>query len=338
MDPPIGAPRWKPVTQLQNSGVFTRYILACRRRGQDGGLAPDRVRAWIQELEVDGCCTRTIAGYLWSLHKVATVVLPESPRWLVETCRRIDRVALMTPKRKSNFVVPAAAILDWGLQMIALARAAGPGDWTTTQRFRDGLILVVGIYMPERRRALAGLSLDDLDLRNLTVTFPATLTKGEVVSARAIPEVVAGLLAEWITDWRSLHTRNLEHRALWIGKGGSSLKPDALCSAMKQATRSAPWGYPITPHRLRDAAATCAVEAGPEFAPLASIVLGHRSERTTAHYIETAKCFLASRKVQQIIDDARRQLLIRVRRECIWDCPCSERWRRAGRRRYGHRE
>lgn len=313
MAPEVGAPTWKPVTQYTVARVYSRYLLANAKRGQNS-LTPDGVRSWIRELEANGCCARTIAGYLWALDKVASVVVKDRPEWLRRTCVRVDKIASRTPKRKRAFIVPAEAILQFGFETIIRARCLGPKGWRATQMFRDGLFLVFSIHGPERLRALTSVNIDDLNLEQFLLRYPANLIKGEVVSVRAMPAIVADLVREWISIWRSRHAPLEDHGHLWIAQGGRPAGAAALVAAMRKLTASGPWGYSITPHRLRDAAATFLVDEGPDVARLASVVLCHQSERTTREYTETANRIRATRSGRQIISEVRDKIGKQARR------------------------
>jgi integrase len=74
-----------------------------------------------------------------------------------------------------------------------------------------------------------------------------------------------------------------------------------MAVAMRTATK-ARLGIAVSPHRLRDASATFVVEDLPEHAPLAALLLGHRSPRMTDEYTETAEQIEASRKVAAHLD------------------------------------
>jgi len=294
MCPIIGEPRWKPVTQYQCAGIYTRFLVHARNSGETKPT-PEGIRSWVRDLEAASCSARTISGYLWVVQRVSTVLSGEAPRWLIQNCLRLEKVAKRTSKRKNGVVVPAEAILQFGLETIARAKELGPETWPATQLFRDGLLLVFGVHGPERLRALTSIDLKNVDLERFMVTYPGSVIKGGATSVRTLPEMVAALVREWVSVWRARHLNGRTHSFLWIAMGGRPLGAGALTAAMRTLTKRAPWGHPITPHRLRDAAATCLVEEGPFFARLASIILGHQSERTTLEYTETSKRIAASR-------------------------------------------
>lgn len=296
MAPILGEAPWKPVTQAQNAGVYTRFLAAGHR------LSPDGVRSWIRELEHSGVATRTIAGYLRSLHKVARKVIGGDLGWLVTACQRIEAVAKRTRKRRAAYIAPAAAIYQFAFEAIARAKGMEPESWAATQLFRDGLFLAYGLCAPERLRALVSTRLNDLDLLTFRAAYSADVIKTGKASIRTYPAIVGALLEEWIALWRAKHVDAAgDHHHLWIAKGGGPAVAATMYAAMRRLTAAAPWGYAITPHLLRNAAATACVEASPQAARLAPLLLGHASERMTRHYTETAKRIEATRQGRSLI-------------------------------------
>jgi len=75
-----------------------------------------------------------------------------------------------------------------------------------------------------------------------------------------------------------------------------------MYAAMRTATRRPEiLGQALTPHQLRDAAATLIVEDSPAMASLASIVLDHRDHRITRAYTLQANQIAAGRALSQAI-------------------------------------
>lgn len=309
MAPEFGRPLWKAVTQRQNAGVYSRYLAAAGTQG----VCPEGVRRWVRELEQSGITVRTITGYLWAIHKVARVVSDDDISWLTRTCMHITAIARTTPKRKTASVTPAAAIYQFALEAILRAKQMGQESWVATQLFRDGLFLAFAICAPERLRALVSTRLDDLDLQRFRATYDAEVIKTGRSSERTFPVIVAALLREWIESWRPRWIAGPDHGHLWIAKGGRPVCAATIYCAVRALTAQAPWGYSITPHRLRDAAATALAEASPEAATLARTLLGHSSERMTAEYTETAKRIAASRQGRDLIAQGRNETGRRAR-------------------------
>ncbi|UEM18454.1 site-specific integrase [Skermanella mucosa] len=303
-DPDVGKVRWVRQTQYQNGRVYSRYLNCAVRNGLPPRVTAAGVRAFVRGCEAGGASARTVSGYLWSIFKVMRVLDPvDHLDWLYRSCLAAQEQANLTVKRKSAIIAPAEEILNFALQLIGEARQAGPrAGWHVVQAYRDGLFIAVGIAGPERLRALAGIRIADLDTEVGIWHVPQEQHKTRRIEVRTYPDLVLRLLREWIDVWRPVHAG--DHDALWIAKGGGPAGQDALAHAMRSATSRAPWGYPITPHRLRDAAATLLVRESPAVARLAQILLGHRSEATTREYTETAKRLSASRDVTRIMSAA----------------------------------
>lgn len=147
--------------------------------------------------------------------------------------------------------------------------------------------------------------MDDIDLSQFRAQYSADVVKTGIASTRTYPAIVAALLEDWISRWRPPHLCGPDHGRLWISKGGRPAVAATLYTAIRKLTTAAPWGYAITPHRLRDAGATLLVEASPDAARLATHLLGHTSERMTANYVETAVRVEASHQGRRLIAQAR---------------------------------
>lgn len=117
-------------------------------------------------------------------------------------------------------------------------------------------------------------------------------------SVRTWSEQVADFFVEWIDSYRAVCAP--EHDALWIARGGGPASDAALAVAMRKNTL-AHLKVPVTPNRLRDAAATTIVSWDPEKAPLATSILGHSSQEMTHNYTETADQIRAGREAAALI-------------------------------------
>lgn len=304
---------WVRQTQYQAAGVYTRYLVCVRTHQLPPALTPAGVRAYIRQCERAGNSPITIAGYMHALLKVAAVIRGgvSDLGWLRTTANRLQTIANRTPKRKNQKPVDAVAFQLLGRELIAEARALGVGaGWTAVLRYRTGLYLRLGINEPERLRALAAIRLGAIDLEAGTIDFPAAVIKIKDPSLRVMPPDLIADLREWIKVWRRQFSD--KHDFLWIAKGGRPATPDAITVAMRQITRER-LGIAFGPHSFRDAAATLIVQEAPEQAPLASMVLQHKSSRTTRHYTERANRIIASRQGAALIAGAEEPLRKSVR-------------------------
>ncbi len=132
------------------------------------------------------------------------------------------------------------------------------------------------------------------------VTYPEDRTKTAKESIRTFGEDIRDILCEFL-DRRARH--DPQHEMLWINRWGAPAGRDALYVALRKFTRNE-LPVPLTPHRLRDAAATLILREAPAEASLASLVLDHDSEDMRDHYTETAGRIQASIRGAELIDAA----------------------------------
>lgn len=297
-------PCWAPVTQYQNGGVYTRYLEVCRQKGLAEDLCPDGLQQFIRSAESRDCSAITISGYLWSLWKVATIVRDVSSGdldWLLTTAKRIGAVGKQTRKRKADRYLSAEILLDLAISTMCKA-APESGRWSEVQAYRDGLFLGFACVCPERLRSLEAIRLNWVNDDFSCVKFPAEFQKTGENSTRIVPALLRPELARWITEIRP--TVVGDHDLLWVAKGGGPLGFAAIQAAMRNLTKPAS-GIALTPHRLRDAAATFIVEELTDKAGLAARILNHRDPNSARHYTESAAGLTASRKVGALIEAAR---------------------------------
>jgi len=315
-------PVWARQTQYQNAGVYSRYLATLQAAGARAArcVTPRGLQYFIRANEKE-CCPRTIAGYAWALFKMAGLLWPERSRaWLGKTCIALDKEARRTSKQKIYRIVDAGELLWLAHSTLDEARAMPRHSWKAINHFRTGLYILVGIYMPERLRALASLQLAQLDLANCGIAFDAEAIKTSRDRLWVLPPAVIEVMREWLTEWRqpwmSSRPRANDlremHDYFWIGKGGEPVGDAALTECLRQVTE-AHFGFPVTSHRFRDAAATLLVKRDPKNAGTARMVLGHRSDHMLAEYIETANQVTAGRILADSLAATEADLRRRVR-------------------------
>jgi integrase len=303
-EPDLGTHDWSRASQYTYGRVFTRYLNVLRRYGMlDVGcaLTPAGLRTFVREAEATASA-RTVAGYVHQLLEVATVVYPDEVRagsldWLWRTRDRMAEAAGRTPKRRRRQVVGAGDLLRVARHAIAHGKA--------TDNFvllRTGVFILLGVHVPERRRALAGLDISMIDLETGTVRLPAHLQKTAEAVVREIPPRVRTVLQDFIEHWRARYTDDREG-ALFITTTGRRVGGEALRAAMVTLTERE-LGIKVPPHLMRNAVATTVIEAGPGNAPLATAALLHRNAATTNEYTGMARDNEASRLAAGLLGEA----------------------------------
>jgi integrase len=162
-------------------------------------------------------------------------------------------------------IIGGAEIRFAAERLLAQAHELESG-WEATQLYRDGLFMLIAIYAPERRRALATIRLSQIDLARGVIRFEPSQIKTVGPRERFLPEHVLTRLDAWIEVWRARSAK--AHDCLWIAKGAGVPNDTTLAAAFANATERE-LGLRLSIHRVRDAAATLIVEKSPDRVPLA---------------------------------------------------------------------
>ncbi|WP_366658071.1 tyrosine-type recombinase/integrase [Fodinicurvata sp. EGI_FJ10296] len=297
---------WKPVTRYTVARVYTRLLAIADAEDLSPELSPATVRALIGDAQMRGCRLSTIVGYVWALFRVGRVIAPDDDfSWLAAAGRRLQTEAERHTPRKSATLKQVSAEEVWALgigTMTDCLSAPQPHtvwSWRCVQTYRDGLYLALGIVVPERRRALAALRCPAIDLEAAMVRFAAVDRKTATAADYPLPPALLPFLSTWIHDILPAH--GAQDDTFWIGKRGRPAGAPALYAAMRKMTAQK-LSVSLSPHRLRDLAATFAVERIPEIPIAAQSVLDHRSADMTRRYQRTASQILAGRRYQAAID------------------------------------
>jgi integrase len=316
---------WSRPTQYDRGRVYTRYLHFVRDAGRRDEIRSDSVRAWIDHLQGSSRSLHTISAHIRFLCAVARLVYPDHDwAWLARTRDAIaERVKAIDPtKRKDRQIFSTRELWRAGVEKYFAAINTLPTeaswddlpDWETAQAVRDGVWLLMGAVCPERVGALQQVRVNELDLDAGQLVVPGERTKTRLRSERTFPAEVASALQIYLARVRLPWARAYSERSglavhdnLWISKGGKPAQPGTMAAAMKAATTEL-LGYPVSPHRLRDGAATYIVEEMPEQAALASAILRHRSRATTREYVRQAEQVGAFRLLQEHMEIQRRSL------------------------------
>lgn len=305
-DPDFGTHDWSRASQYTYARVFTRYLTLVKADGvPQGGCAitAKGVRRFIKEAE-SKARPRTVAGYVHQLLEAASIVYPDAVSsgaldWLWRTRDRLNAVAGKTQKIRRRQVVGAEVLLR--LARKALLDGKERDDFIAV---RTGVFIMLGIHMPERRRALAGLNIDMIDLGTGIVRLPAHLQKTREEVVRVLPRRIVLELCDYIDHWRRRYTDE-RGGALFITTKGRRVGGEALRAAMVTLT-ARELGVRVPPHLMRNAVATTVVEADPANAPLATAALLHRNVETTKEYTEMAHGLTVGRSAVRLLSDAYR--------------------------------
>lgn len=293
---------WVRETAYQNAGVYTRYF----QLTGETGVTLHGLRVFIALCERGAykrrCAPRTIAGYVAAIYKTLRLLHPDRDYpALAKITHIMLKVADRTPKQRTAAVADAVDLERFARNMIERGRRIWPVERVRgAMLFRTGLFTLMGLYMPERLRAFTALAVNQVNFETRRIVFRPDQTKNKRESEREIPESLVPLMHEWLEMRGSFHP---DHDFFWISvKTGRAAACATLYAALRGET-SDPHDFraSVTPHPLRNAAATFIVREAPEKAPLVGTILTQRSERLAREYTDGAGTIEASREAAKVI-------------------------------------
>jgi integrase len=301
-----GYGRWLTFCQRQDV-AFERHVPADR-------ITPERLAAYVEELERLGNGTKTVLSRLEELYAAASVMDPNRDwRWIRRIAARV-RARHVPVREKHARMVGTDELLELGIALMARAPSESTGRLRAIM-FRDGLLIACLALRPVlRRRNLTSLELGR-HLRRMGEGWIVCVSGDETKTGEPIdflwPDELVPALEEWLVRWRSklMALKNRWTRAigdaLWVSSHGSPMTQPAIYDRFVDRTRAA-FGRSINPHLFRDCAATTLARVDPEHVRIAAPLLGHRSFATTERYYVQANQARATRTQQQVLLTLRR--------------------------------
>lgn len=270
--------------------------------------APDRItRSRIEDYVAylrENCRDTTIAHQLGRLFYVACAMYPDRDwDWLYRIGRRIARQA----EPLKHPTVLSSDLYTLGLRLIDKAKAKAERAARITKSaammYRDGLLIATLVEAPMRRRAFSQLQIGKHMHRIgalWVITVPEDLTKTRRFQEYSLSERLTEATDIYLDRFRLAFPGAETHDWLWAYVGRAMTD--------KMIRRRIIWwthgalGFPVSPHRFRNAAANFILSADPENIRLAKDLLGHKSfAMTEKHYIDPAQSRLAGRALHNIL-------------------------------------
>ena len=142
---------------------------------------------------------------------------------------------------------------------------------------------------------------------NWSIVIPPEDTKTRTYLDFEIPESIRAPFAIYLglVRPRMLHRRGCN--ALWVSPKGGALCYSAFWNVIARHSE-AHMGFRISPHDVRDAAATTWAIAAPERIGVARDLLAHSDLRTTTRHYNRARGIEASRAYASVIARIRREV------------------------------
>ena len=268
-----------------------------------------RLRGWLAALEHTAPMSQLM--FVDGLLRVLTAAAPDAD-WSAH--RRVKASLKRAagsgdPTRKQGRILCTRVLLEAGLRHARLEADAATTPLMRARRQRNGAMVALLAMMPIRRRALAGLRIGRSFLvgaETLTIALPGDLTKTGLPWEADVPEPVAGLLRQYMTETRPflLDRGGQRHDILWVGDDGRPFDENHLGMKIAGITKELT-GKRIPPHMFRDAAATTLARTSPEAARFVRPVLAHAGFGTAERHYVHARTIEAGRDYAAVIKTLR---------------------------------
>ncbi len=180
-------------------------------------------------------------------------------------------------------------------------------------QYRDGLLLLLLVHVPLRRKNFADLTIGRTLVHRQGQWF-VTLTPDETKTHAHYEVSLAPDLVRWLEDYIARCRPLLEeccgrwqrpiNGELFLSNHGSPLTQMALYDRVRKRTL-AKFGIAINPHQFRDIAASTIASHAPAHVHAAAPLLGHASLQTTEKYYRIAKAQEGQRRYIDILQEIR---------------------------------
>ncbi len=246
----------------------------------------------------NSCRHRTVSTRIERLYRVLIAFDPNGEhRWMYLMSRRVARRATPLPHRIASADDLAALGYELMAQAVTDADATGRISQEDAKKYRDGLMIALLAAVPVRRRTLAGLRIGEHLVRSgngWQLDIPAELTKTGTALDYVLSASLSASVDVFLERFRPVYSGAEKHNGLWPSTHGRPMAANTILQSVTRRTEAA-FGYSVSPHRFRNAAATFLAVHDPENARAAKDLLGHASFATTEKHYIAAQSRIAGR-------------------------------------------
>lgn len=308
-----------PISQRKTAKGWGRFINHLRFNDPAALLEPvsaritlNRVRGYVRRLEELENSTRTVLCRLQELGDAARILAPEEQFSFINHIASHVRGHHRPARPKTNRVMADEVVT---LACKIMEAAEGKTGSQGARKFRDGLMLLLLVHLPLRRKNFTALTLGESLVFRQGQWF-VTLTPAQTKTHAYFEAALHPNLVPWLETYLTQHRPvllALEGRwkadpgeRLWISSHGSPMTEMAIYDRVSRLTKAA-FGESISPHRFRDMAASTIASHAPESIHAAAPLLGHATLRTTEKYYRQARAQEGQKRYIATIQDIRRK-------------------------------
>jgi integrase len=272
-------------------------------------LTAERVRRFVEHLRETNT-PHSVAAQTDKLYGSARTLMPYKDwTWLLKIKTRLFAAA---PRgNRVRPVITSVQLVDLGMALMEERKISAdkPIPIADAVRFRDGLMIALLAQVPLRPRNSAALEIGRDVIKqddNWSIVISPDDTKTRTYLDFEIPDSIRGHFATYLALVRPRMLRRSGCRALWVSPKGGPLSYSAFWPVFARHTIER-LGFRVTPHDVRDAAATLWAIARPEQVGISRDLLAHADLRTTAKHYNRARGIEASRAHSRVIARLRRK-------------------------------
>lgn len=286
--------RWRPSTRTRAERIYANYLRFLRdhklldaNAKPSGRISETCLRPYVDD-QMSRLAPQSVGKKLGIISMAVGAMEPDADRTLINQV-----VAWMDQNKKpsidkNKIKVTPVELHMLGSEIMGVARKRSANRQVAAD-FRDGLAIALMALCPIRIGVFAKLRLRETLVNapdGIRLMIPVEQTKTSKPLDVPFPTELLEQLHIYLCDYRPLISSMSEtNPALWINFKGEEMS-DALLRGRFTKWAVEKFGYAVSPHRFRDAAATYIYEQMPERALLAAAVLQHSDFRTTQrHYI-----------------------------------------------------
>ena len=272
---------------------------------------PSRVKAYVRALEALGNNTATILCRLQEIKDALRVFVPDDDFAFINRITSHVR-AHHKPAREKRVTIFGDEIADLGYSLMDAASKTDPLNAAT--HYRDGLILLLLVHLPLRRKNFTSLNVGESIVFREGQWF-IQLTPEQTKTHAWFEAQIDPRLVPWLETYLAVHRPVLlqcrgrwyrpTHSELWVSTHGSPMTQMALYDRVTERTCTE-FGEPISPHRFRDILASTIASHAPEHIHAAAALLGHASLKTTEKYYRVAQAQEGQKRYIKTLESIRR--------------------------------
>lgn len=265
-------------------------------------LTRGRVRQFVEHLRETNT-PHSVAIQTDSLYGAVRTLMPEKEwAWLRDIKTRLFAVAPRGNRVKP--VITSVQLVDLGVALMEESKVSAEKAISMADaiRFRDGLMFALLAQVPLRPKNAAALEIGrDVinEDNNWSIVIPPDDTKTGTYLDFEIPEALRDEFATYLRMVRPRMLRRRACNAFWVSPKGGPLSYSAVWPIFARHS-IARLRIPVTPHDVRDAAATTWAIAAPDQIGISRDLLAHADFRMQKYY-NRARGIEASRVHNELI-------------------------------------